>query len=56
MAEKLITILKEQKSLEHQELAKLLSEIRTKSMGLPENIKKDLETAQLLQDRTTRGQ
>jgi hypothetical protein len=32
------------------ELAKLLSEIRTQSMRLPENMTKDLETAQLLHD------
>jgi hypothetical protein len=32
-----------------QELTQLLSEIRTKNMGLPENMTKDLDTAQLLQ-------
>ena len=39
-----------ERSDDAQELAKLLSKIRTKSMGLPENISKDLETAELLQD------
>lgn len=33
-----------------QELAKLLSKIRTKTMGLPENFTKDIETAELLQE------
>lgn len=33
-----------------QEVAKLLSKIRTKTMGLPENFTKDIETAELLQE------
>jgi len=33
-----------------QELAKLLSKIRTKTMGLPENFTKDIKTAELLQE------
>jgi hypothetical protein len=33
-----------------QELAKLLSNIRTNTMGLPENFTKDIETAELLQE------
>jgi hypothetical protein len=33
-----------------QELSDLLSKIRTETMGLPENKKKDINTAQLLQD------
>lgn len=40
-------ILEEDQGLER--LAKLLSEIRTKRMELPENIAKDLDTAQMLQ-------
>jgi hypothetical protein len=39
-----------EQSEDAQELAKLLSKIRTNTMGLPENFTKDLETAELLQD------
>ena len=39
-----------QRSEETRELSALLSKIRTEIMGLPENMAKDIKTAQLLQD------